>query len=45
MVAKKDIEPGEIILSEPPIVVGPCTDCKVQCLGCYKNLEEQAFVK
>lgn len=45
MVAKKDIEPGEIILSEPPIVVGPCTDCKVQCLGCYKNLEEQAFIK
>ncbi|KAG5872648.1 hypothetical protein JTB14_029692 [Gonioctena quinquepunctata] len=39
MVAQKDILPGEVILSELPIVVGPCTGCKLQCLGCYKNLE------
>ncbi|XP_050502228.1 SET domain-containing protein SmydA-8-like [Diabrotica virgifera virgifera] len=45
MVANKEIEPGEVILSELPIVIGPCTDCKVQCLGCYKNLEEQPFIK
>ncbi|XP_056644381.1 SET domain-containing protein SmydA-8-like isoform X1 [Diorhabda sublineata] len=45
MVAKKDILPGEIILSELPIVVGPCAGCAVQCLGCYKNLEEESFVK
>ncbi|RZB38993.1 msta, isoform B-like [Asbolus verrucosus] len=39
MVSKKNLKPGDIILSEEPIVVGPCTGCKVQCLGCYKPLE------
>ncbi|XP_050298611.1 SET domain-containing protein SmydA-8-like [Anthonomus grandis grandis] len=41
IVSKKDIRPGEVIISEGPLVVGPCTDCKVQCLGCYKNLENE----
>ncbi|XP_030757180.1 SET domain-containing protein SmydA-8-like isoform X2 [Sitophilus oryzae] len=41
IVARKDIRPGEIIISEQPLVVGPCTDCRVQCLGCYKNLESE----
>ncbi|CAG9864919.1 unnamed protein product [Phyllotreta striolata] len=45
MVANVDLRPGEVILSELPIVVGPCTGCKVQCLGCYKNLEERTFTK
>lgn len=46
MVAKNDLVPGEIILRELPMVVGPCTDCRVQCLGCYKNLEEKdTFVR
>lgn len=46
MVAKHDIIPGEVILSEVPMVVGPCSDCKVQCLGCYKNLEDRTqFVR
>lgn len=40
IVAKKDIIPGEVIISEEPLVVGPCTDCKVLCLGCYKDLEK-----
>nr|XP_023028005.1 protein msta-like [Leptinotarsa decemlineata] len=46
MVAKKDLSPGEVILSELPLVVGPCTGSKLQCLGCYKNVEgENGFVK
>ncbi|KAL1494356.1 hypothetical protein ABEB36_009968 [Hypothenemus hampei] len=44
MVSKKDIRPGEIIVSEEPLVVGPCSNCKVQCLGCYQNLEHQETI-
>ncbi|KAJ8981911.1 hypothetical protein NQ317_007303 [Molorchus minor] len=45
IVSKKDIRPGEVILSEEPLVIGHCTGCKVQCLGCYKCLEaEKSFV-
>ncbi|XP_018564705.1 protein msta isoform X2 [Anoplophora glabripennis] len=43
MVSTKEIAPGEIILSEEPIVVGPCTGCKVQCLGCYRPLESETY--
>ncbi|CAH0563607.1 unnamed protein product [Brassicogethes aeneus] len=38
MVATTDINPGEVILSEEAIVVGPCVHCKLQCLGCYTEL-------
>lgn len=38
MVAGEKFNKGEIILSEPPLVVGPNSDCDVSCLGCYKNL-------
>ncbi|CAG9767203.1 unnamed protein product [Ceutorhynchus assimilis] len=41
IVSKKEIKPGEIIITEEPLVIGPCTDCKVQCLGCYKDLEKE----
>ncbi|KAJ8915038.1 hypothetical protein NQ315_016013, partial [Exocentrus adspersus] len=44
MVSTKEIAPGEKILSEEPIVVGPCTGCKVQCLGCYKPLETETYI-
>ncbi|KAF5288755.1 hypothetical protein FQA39_LY15246 [Lamprigera yunnana] len=40
MVAARDFKPGAIILSETPLVVGPLTNCEVQCLGCYKILHE-----
>ncbi|XP_017777901.1 PREDICTED: protein msta-like [Nicrophorus vespilloides] len=40
MVATRELRPGNIILSEMPIVVGPCTGCKVQCLACYQPIEE-----
>nr|CAI5824241.1 unnamed protein product [Callosobruchus analis] len=43
----KKILPGEVILSELPIVVGPCADCDAQCIGCYKNLDngKSSFVR
>lgn len=44
MVSKKEIRPGEVIIAEEPLIVGPCTDCKVQCLGCYKNLENEVQI-
>ncbi|KAK4874047.1 hypothetical protein RN001_013407 [Aquatica leii] len=40
MVAARDFKPGAVILSETPLVVGPLTNCEVQCLGCYKILCE-----
>lgn len=40
MVAKNDIRAGQIIIRENPLVVGPCVGGKIQCIGCYKNLEE-----
>ncbi|GLV35058.1 SET and MYND domain containing arthropod-specific member 4 [Carabus blaptoides fortunei] len=42
VVASRDLSPGTIILQEKPVVVGPCTGCKVICLGCYYNLEKDA---
>lgn len=40
MVAGKDFIPGEVILSELPLVVGPCAGCQVQCIACYQPLHE-----
>lgn len=39
MVAKVHLNPGTIILKENPLVVGPCVGSKVQCIGCYKEIE------
>ncbi|XP_060522073.1 SET domain-containing protein SmydA-8-like isoform X2 [Cylas formicarius] len=38
LVAKQDIKPNEVIISEEPLVVGPCNSSKIQCLACYKTL-------
>ncbi|XP_044252452.1 SET domain-containing protein SmydA-8-like [Tribolium madens] len=45
MVSRKNLKPGDIILSEAPLVIGPCTGCKVQCLGCYKPLESTPSIR
>ncbi|XP_041782750.1 SET domain-containing protein SmydA-8-like [Anopheles merus] len=34
LVANRDIKPGELILAEDPIVVGPYWDADISCLGC-----------
>ena len=38
MAAKRDIKPGEIILREKPIVIGPKTISNALCLGCHQLL-------
>nr|CAD7395200.1 unnamed protein product [Timema cristinae] len=38
LVGARDLQPGEMIMSEEPLVVGPCQGCKPMCLGCYKLL-------
>lgn len=45
MVATKNFKPGELIIREDPLVVGPCTTTNVQCLGCYKILENDEYFK
>lgn len=37
MVASRDIKPGELIVKESPVVVGPRIDSVPLCLGCYKK--------
>ena len=38
LVATKDVEEGELILNESPMVVGPRQLTKPVCLGCHKEL-------
>ncbi|KAG5684028.1 hypothetical protein PVAND_013281 [Polypedilum vanderplanki] len=38
MIAKRDIKPGEIILKEKPMIIGPKTISHPICLGCHKSL-------
>ena len=35
----RDIEPGEVIMEEKPITVGPRQFTPPTCLGCYKCVE------
>ncbi|KAJ8712607.1 hypothetical protein PYW07_005449 [Mythimna separata] len=45
IVANRDIRPGEVIIEEPAIAVGPCTGCGLICLGCYRELDETSLAK
>nr|XP_049702787.1 SET domain-containing protein SmydA-8 isoform X1 [Helicoverpa armigera]XP_049702791.1 SET domain-containing protein SmydA-8 isoform X1 [Helicoverpa armigera]XP_049702794.1 SET domain-containing protein SmydA-8 isoform X1 [Helicoverpa armigera] len=45
LVANRDIRPGEVIVEEPAIAVGPCTGCGLICLGCYRELDETSLTK
>ena len=36
VVATRDIKPGEIILKEKPIIIGPKQKSTLLCLGCHK---------
>ncbi|KDR18205.1 Protein msta, isoform A, partial [Zootermopsis nevadensis] len=38
LAASRDIKPGEVILKERPLVVGPRVDSNPICLACYKPL-------
>lgn len=35
LVAKRNIRPGEAIIFEDPVVIGPSSDTDCSCLGCY----------
>lgn len=35
LVAKRTIKPGEVIIFEHPVVIGPSCDTDCSCLGCY----------
>ncbi|KNC26808.1 Protein msta, isoform A [Lucilia cuprina] len=35
LVAKRDLKPGEILITERPLAVGPCVSADPVCLGCY----------
>lgn len=39
LVAARDLKPGELIISELPLAVGPCADSSPVCLGCYQPIE------
>ncbi|KAL4709260.1 hypothetical protein ACJJTC_013320 [Scirpophaga incertulas] len=45
LVASRDIKAGEVIIHEPALAVGPCSGCGIICLGCYRELEEDAIQK
>lgn len=36
LVASRNLSPGELIIKELPLVVGPCVDSELVCLGCYQ---------
>ncbi|KAM7347903.1 SET and MYND domain containing, arthropod-specific, member 4 [Cochliomyia hominivorax] len=35
LIAKRDLKPGEILITERPLAVGPCVSADPVCLGCY----------
>lgn len=35
LIAKRDLRPGEILITEKPLAVGPCVSADPVCLGCY----------
>lgn len=43
--ATRDIKQGEIILTEPPLVLGPKTVSFPMCLGCNRLLEPKDLIQ
>lgn len=39
LVACRDLKPGDIILEESPLVMGPKQNSRPLCLGCYKDVD------
>ncbi|XP_055372635.1 SET domain-containing protein SmydA-8 isoform X2 [Condylostylus longicornis] len=39
LVASRHLNPGELIIQEEPLAVGPCSDSDPVCLGCYHPIE------
>lgn len=36
LVASRQLEPGELLISEEPLAIGPCVSGDPVCLGCYQ---------
>ncbi|CAG0896557.1 unnamed protein product [Darwinula stevensoni] len=43
LVATKDLEPGEVIFMDEPLVVGPVQGGTAMCLGCYKRVTQLSW--
>ena len=41
LVATRNIKQGEVIVHEQPIVLGPYTRSKAQCLNCFKLIDSK----
>ena len=44
LVATRDIESGELILKDKPLVTGPATNTRPVCLGCHVMLRQDQYV-
>ncbi|KAJ1529909.1 hypothetical protein ONE63_006638 [Megalurothrips usitatus] len=45
LVAGKDIAPGDLILRQEALVVGPCQNSKPVCLGCLKPFHGENYIR
>ena len=43
MVASRDLKAGEVLFSEPPLVVGPVGVTLPVCLACYAIVGEDSY--
>ncbi|XP_049803432.1 SET domain-containing protein SmydA-8-like [Schistocerca nitens] len=41
LVASRDLQPGDLVMREKALVVGPCHDSPPLCLGCYKRFDAE----
>ena len=39
LVAARPLKPGDLIISELPLALGPCSDSDPVCLGCYQPID------
>ncbi|XP_017484626.1 PREDICTED: protein msta-like isoform X1 [Rhagoletis zephyria] len=39
VVANRDLKAGELLITEEPLVIGPCVSADAVCLGCYMPVE------
>ncbi|CRK93100.1 CLUMA_CG006491, isoform A [Clunio marinus] len=44
-VATRDIKPGEIVLRESPLIVGPSQSTAPVCVGCLKELDQTRYME
>lgn len=45
LIANRDIEAGEVIIEDLPLVVGPAMDVDYTCIGCYLVLRKDNITR